>query len=246
ARFYPSAVTILFYFEYQCFFVYLRPPLSYTLFPYTTLFRSFGGDPQRQLLRLLGPLFGQPGRGREDLGVDAVALHGLHDRPRRALPERRAGHQRGQFPPHGDLLLLQQPRTRVEEFGHQRSRLVGRGDHPHTAAVVATGGGLEHDGPGMGLPELEHVIDPGDRRERGYREALGGQPFAHQEFVLREGEGGRARTHHDPVRFEGRHVLTGHVFVVERQNVDTTRERAQRLQVGVLPEGDVARHEGGG
>ena len=88
-------------------------------------------------------LLGQPGRGREHLGADAVALHGLHDRPDRDLPERRAGDLGGELADHRHPLLDQQGAVRLEEVGH----LVGAVDDEHALAVVAAARGLEHDRP---------------------------------------------------------------------------------------------------
>ena len=57
----------------------------------------------------------QARRRGEHLGADAVALHGLDDRPDRDLPERRAGHLRGELAHHRDPLLDQQRAVPLEQ-----------------------------------------------------------------------------------------------------------------------------------
>ena len=106
---------------------------------------EFGGQPQRQPLRLGGQLLGQLRRGRDHQHADPVGLHRLHHRPRRALAERRAGHQRRQFATQR-YPLLDQHRHPVGQ--------VGAGDlagvrhvagHPYPAAVVPATDRLDHD-----------------------------------------------------------------------------------------------------
>ena len=52
---------------------------------------------------------GEGGRRRQHLGADPVGLHGLHDRPRRSLAGRAAGHEGREFAHEGHALLEQQP-----------------------------------------------------------------------------------------------------------------------------------------
>ena len=87
----------------------------------------------------------QTRRGRDHLDADPVALHGLHDRPRRALAERRPRHQRGQLPPHRHALLDQDRDSLGEVAAGEVAGLVEIAGQQHAAAVVAAARGLEHD-----------------------------------------------------------------------------------------------------
>ena len=74
---------------------------------------QFGRQAQRQPLCRCADLIGQRrGRGNHQ-HADAVALHGLDDRPGGTLPERRPGHQRREFAAHHDPLLDQYRYARI-------------------------------------------------------------------------------------------------------------------------------------
>ena len=68
---------------------------------------EFVRQPQGQLLSRGTDVAGQLRGRRDHRHADAVALHRLDHRPGRALPERRARHQRRELATHRDPLLDQ-------------------------------------------------------------------------------------------------------------------------------------------
>lgn len=63
---------------------------------------------------------------------------------------------------------------------------------------------------------------------------------AHHALVLGVHERVGAGTHGDAVRLQGPEVLGGHVFVIEGDHIAPACEGAQRLQVAIVADDDIA------
>src|SRR3569833_3099935 len=139
------------------------------------------GHVQGEPLGLFGQIGIQAGRRRDHLVADAVTLHRLHDRVRRALTVRRPGHQGGQLAPERHVLLGQQrDPLRGRPLDH-RAGLGGGLTDPHALAVVPAAYGLEHERPGAALLGLGGGRA---RREPRHRNAQLAQPLPHHPLVL--------------------------------------------------------------
>ena len=202
---------------------------------------ELGREPQREFFRLRRPAGGQPGRGRDDLAADAVALDRLHHRVHRALAVRRAGRERGELTGERDVLLGQE-RGRspvgwpVGWRPAQRQHLGGlrRGlAHPHALAVVAAADRFQHHRPGT-PGELLDVGEAGDRREARAGDAEPGQPLPHHQLVLGQPQRRGARPDGHARLLERGQVIAGHMLVVEGEHVASGRERAQVIERAVV------------
>ncbi len=180
-------------------------------------------------------------RGGDDLDADSVALHRVHDRPRRALPERRASHQRRQFASQVHPLLDQHRRSVGQVTlgdGSGLGQIAGQGD---PAAVVAPACGLDDDRP---ADPFRECIDVGRHRHLGEhrdRRAERLQRAAHHQLVLGVYEGVRRRRHVHAIGHQRIEQGAGNVLVVERHHGRARRDPPQRVQVGMRAQDDVGR-----
>jgi hypothetical protein len=198
------------------------------------------GHPHRELLGGGRGVLVQPGRGREHLGVDALALHGLDHRPDGDLPEGRAGDQRGELPDHRHPLLDQQDVVPAEELGDVVRTL----DDEDAASVVAAARRLYDHRPAVPLAEGRHLVDGGDLGPGRLRLPGSGQRAAQDQLVLRVHQ--RVGPGRDPVtgRLEGAQVLGGNVLVVEGDHGGTVGDGQEGVEVAVVAEADVGGHQG--
>jgi hypothetical protein len=118
-----------------------------------------------------------------------------------------------------------------------REPVVGAVGGPHDAdplAVVSAAGRLDHRGPAMGreeVAELGGVVHGGPCRDR---RAERGQPLAHVQLVLGDGERRRAGVHRDAgLDQAGEHRLR-HVLVIEGDHVDVAGEREDGRRIPVV------------
>ena len=118
------------------------------------------GDPEGELLGGRGGRRVQVGRRGEHLDALPVALHRLHDRPRRGLPVRRARHLHRQLAAHRHRLLGHQRRPGAEQLRDEHR--AGPVEQPHPAAVVAAADRLEHHGPAGARGQALDVRGVGD------------------------------------------------------------------------------------
>lgn len=116
-------------------------------------------------------------------------------------------------------------------------------DDPHALAVVAAAHGLEDDGEAVAFRrEGRHVLGIADDAVPWARDAERVEPRAHHALVLGVYERVGAGAHGDAVRLQGPEVLGGYVFVIEGDHVAPAREVAQRVQVAIVADDDVAHH----
>ncbi len=189
------------------------------------------------------------GAGGEHLGADPVALDGLDERPRDDLAGRTSGHGLRQLAREGDELLDEQRlvATGLGERDEPVRDVVGVGDDPDALAVVATARGLD-DGAaavvGEEGTELVGVVHGGPVR---YGQPELGEPGAHHDLVLGDGERLRSGVHGDPGVDECAQDVLRDVFVVEGDHVDLAGERQDGVGVVVVAlrgGGDGRRHAG--
>ena len=111
---------------------------------------------------------------------------------------------------------------------------VGVVDHAHALAVVAAARGLEHDGPAGLLAEGDKLLDGFDSGPRRVGQAELLDRGTHDELVLGVDQRGGARLNVDALGNQRLQVLVRHVFVVEREHVDTACEFPQGCQIFVV------------
>jgi len=198
---------------------------------------QLGGDADGELLGLDRALVGEPRSRREDLYTDPVALHGLDHRVRRDLPERRAGHDGGQFAAQRNALL-------DNELG-VRGHIGGVVDQPDPAAVIPPAHGLDHDGPtGVGGEGLD-VARRTHRRPARDRNAEFAEALAHRPLVLGVHQRVGGGQHGVPGLGERPDVPGRDVLMVERHHVAALGELTQRVEIGVRADADAGRHQRG-
>ena len=184
-------------------------------------------------------------RGRRDhFDADAVPLHRLDHRPCRRLPERRAGHHRGELAADRHV-GLDDGRDAGGQF-----RQVGRvADHPHPTTVISAGRASS--------PRSASRARPRTPRRRRARSAAGtvtnagpGKPAAprrwpHRCLVLGELQRVGRWMDRDALRGQRANVAARDVLVIEGQHVAGGRERAQRVEIGRGTDFDVRGDERG-
>ena len=157
-------------------------------------------------------------------------MHGFDDRPRRTLPERRAGHHGGQFPDDVDALLREQ----LGSGRQQLRRLIYGPHHPDALAVVAAARRLDDQWPahlGTEVPKRRHIRQ---RRPSRAGDPELGEARPHRRLVLGEAQRLGAGVHRDPLRGQRCNVLVRHVLVIPRHNVTPGREAAQVVDGAVI------------
>jgi len=97
----------------------------------------------------------------------------------------------------------------------------------------------------MLLRELLELGQGRDRGPRGDRYAVRGEPFAHEDLVLRVLERGRAGADDVPLGLQHAKVARRHLLVVERDDVASLCEGAQGVQVVHVTDGHVRDDLGG-
>ena len=163
---------------------------------------------------------------RLDDGVgDGLAVRGAYDVGR-------------QLPHEVDLLLGEDGDARAEGV----VGVLGGADEPDALAVVAAADGLQDDGEAAALGRergdvgrVAHDAVPW----AGHADRV--EPGAHHALVLGVHERVRAGADGDAVRLQGPQVLGGHMFVIEGDHIAAPREVAQRVEVAVVADDDIAR-----
>ncbi len=190
---------------------------------------------------------GDAGR-RGDHGVaHAVDLLRLDDRIGDGLAVRGADDVRRQLPYEVDLLLGQDRHAGPEGVGGVR-----RGpDDPHALAVVAAADRLEDDREAVTLGafgtfrkalgrEGRHVLDVAHDAMARARHADLVELRSHHALVLGVHERVGAGADGDAVRLQGPQMLGRDVLVIESDHIAPACEGAQRLQVAVVADDDIA------
>lgn len=190
-------------------------------------------------------LRGQVRGGCERFGANAIALHGLGDRPSLHFAGGAAGDEHGQLAGKGHFFLSHQRGACREKFFYQRLQLLRRGE-PHAMAVVAAAAGFEThvtvDKRGK-IPRILHRVDSSKAWHRG---AQLGQLLAHEQLVLRVEEGGRLGLNVETVGDERLDVLRGDVLVLKSNCVRAFRSGGEHVEIVVVAQNDVRDHLGGG
>ena len=199
---------------------------------------EFGGYLDTHLHSVLSKFWREVRGGRESLGTNAIALHGLGNRPGLNLTGRAAGHEYGELAGQVHLLFRHERRIGSKKLLYQRLQLLGSGE-PHAVAIVATAAGLKAH---TALDELSkragivHRLDGGKARHRGaqFRKLL-----AHEQLVLRVEEGGRLGLDVVGGVDKRAHMLRRHVLVFKGHSIGTFGRLRQHLIVVVVTEDDV-------
>ena len=84
----------------------------------------------------------------------------------------------------------------------------------------------------------------GHRGEPRAGDAQPGQPFSHRALVLGENKRGRSRADRRPGPVQGGQLRTGHLLVVERDDIAARRERQQISAAAVVPDAGARAHLG--
>ena len=187
----------------------------------------------------------QRGRRCEDLGADAVGLHGLDHRPRRCLPRRAARHQGGELAAERDGLLEQQAGPLGCRPLQPVGELTGILHHLHALAVVPPAWRLRDDRPAHGVPEGRDVRGGVRPHPPRARDAELGEPLAHRELVLGEPQRGRPGMQLDALGHEEVQDVRGHVLVVEGHDVAVLGEGVHGIRLGVVADGRAGDDERG-
>ena len=199
---------------------------------------EFGGYLDTHLHSVLSKFWREVRGGRESLGTNAIALHGLGNRPCLDLTGGAARHEHRQLAGQVHLLFRHERRIGSKKLLYQRLEFLSRWE-PHAVAVVAAAAGFEAH---TSVDELRkstcilHRLDGSKARHWG---AQFGKLLAHEQLVLRVEEGGRLGLDVVGGVDKRAHMLRRHVLVFKGHSIGTFGRLRQHLIVVVVTEDDV-------
>ena len=194
------------------------------------------GDAARDVSRLVEQLAVGVWRRGNNLGADAVALHGLDQRPGGPLATRAAGRELRKLANEINLLFGEQTAARLcEAIGAQPVGGVGRRAHDaHALAVVATDRGLENRHATVCRDEIIECLGVANLAPNRHRQPQLGEAHAHVKFVLGEGQSLRGRLHRKTGILDGTKHGEWNVLVVKSDHVDGLGKLQDLVKFGVV------------
>lgn len=206
---------------------------------------ELGGNLDAYLHSVLSKFWRKVRGGRESLGTNAIALHGLGNRPCLGLTGGAARHEHRQLAGQVHLLFRHERRIGSKKLLYQRLEFLSRWE-PHAVAVVAAAAGFEAH---TSVDELRkstcilHRLDGSKARHRGaqFRKLL-----AHEQLVLRVKECGRLGLDVVGGVDKRAHMLRRHVLVFKGHSIGTFGRLRQHLIVVIVTKNDVRNDLRGG
>ena len=204
---------------------------------------QLGGNGHRSGCGSLSDLGVQVLCGCNDLVTDGVHLNGLNDRPGAHLAAFTASNQSGELTGEGYFLLGKQSgeisagRQLLEPFGAALASLFGGIQNEYALAVVAAARGLQHHGPADFIAEGEQLVQGRNLSPAGVRQPQTLNSGAHQELVLSVLESFGTGLNIHTLRHEGAQKFSGHMLMVESDDILAASKFAEGVQIFVVPDG---------